>query len=176
MILVTQTDDIIEMFGLARIKECFHSVYQELVEFVTKNNLNKYVRIDTELLNVAIYNYFGNMYEFCKFHGYNYVNAEKIISHRVYWLLKYKPLQIFQTPETYTKNLITVNERFLLLYVLDYLSDRLGDTHILVHPDKDMTDFSERLFHFFVAGIQNVQGLESVINSFLFCKEGGVGF
>lgn len=144
--------------------------------FISQNNLSKYVEINTELLNVAIYSYFGDMYEFYKFYGSNHVNAERVISHRAYWLLKYKPLQIFQTQETYTQKLNTVNERFILLYVLDYLSDRLGDTHILVHSDKNMTVFSERLFHFFVIGMQNAQSLESVINIFLLCKEGGAGF
>lgn len=164
---MNRKNDVIEMFGVETIKNRFNMLYQEMNAFIIKSGLSEYVTVDQALLGDAICDYFFDIYEFHKFRGTNSVNEEKVISHMAYWLLNRKPLQIYCEQKKYFNKLATVNERFVLLYILNYLSDRLGNIHILMQPNKDMKLFSERLFYLIVIGVRNAQILESVISLFI---------
>ena len=164
---MNQKNDIIEMFGAAKIWNRYNMLYQEMNDFIIKNDFIEFVAVNQMLLEAAIYDYFCDMYEFHKFNGTNHANAEKVISHTAYWLLNWKPLQVCCEQKKHISKFATINERFVLLYVLNYLSDRLGDIHILVQSNNDMDDFSERLFCLFVNGVQNVSILEFAISLFL---------
>lgn len=60
-------------------------------------------------------------------------------------------------------------ERFVLLYILDYLSNQLGNDHILLQSqsNKRIKTFIDMLFYLLTKGLQSVQSLQLVIESFV---------
>lgn len=69
----------------------------------------------------------------------------------------------------YANKFATINERFVLLYILDYLSDQLGHNHILLQSqlNKKIKSLIDMLFQIIINGLQSAQSLHSVIDSFL---------
>ena len=77
-----------------------------------------------------------------------------------YWLLRRKPLQIVALE----KELLYVNERFVLAYVLEFLND--GQSHILERKNGGLNAFVESLFYYFKYRHISAQAIEMIILAF----------
>lgn len=161
-----QINSIIQEFGQLKIESRFNTLNKEMNIFIRRIGLSKCVLVNEDLLMKAVYDYFFTIYRFKKYHGVNNINEQKVISYTSYYLLCRRPIQGSEVQYN-CKELETINERFVILYILNYLSGCLGDTHILLQENRDMKKFSEELFHLFLMGVPKAQSLESIIEMFL---------
>lgn len=164
---MTLTNNIIDEFGMEKLKIRYTTLYQEMTDFIVKAGLEKSVMINCDLLHSAIKSYYEAVSKYKDFLQINYLEELKIISHISYFLLYHKPLVTCDNNLTKTK---TVNEKFVLLFLLCYINKQLGNIHILLQTDIDTKIFCEKLFQMLVAGLENVHSLELVINLFINSK------
>ena len=88
------------------------------------------------------------------------MNSIKIISYTSYWLLKRKPIQVIGED----KELIYVNERFVLAYVLDYFSGDKGN--MLLRENVGLKAFNESLFYYFKFRKITPHSIEMILMAF----------
>lgn len=160
-------EDIIKTYGKSRVETRFDTLYQRMNAFIINSGFSEFLTVNQDLLTMAVHDYFLKMDEICQFYRINHV--EKIISYTAYGLLCRKPIQVYNESKYYANKFATINERFVLLYILDYLSDQLGDNHILLQSQSNnrIKALVDMLFQLIINGLQSVQSLQSVIDSFL---------
>jgi hypothetical protein len=162
-------EDTIKTFGKSKVEMRFNTLYQEMDMFIINNGFSEFLIVNSDLLAMAVHDYFINIDEIRQFHSIQHVDEQKIVSCTAYWLLCRKPIQIYNESEQYANKFATINERFVLLYILDYLSDQLGNDHILLQlqTNKRIKTMIDMLFQLLINGLQSVQSLQLVLESFL---------
>lgn len=162
-------EDTIRTFGKSKVETRFNTLYQEINMFITNNGFSEFLIVDSKLLAMTVHDYFININESRQFQSIQHVDEQKIVSCTAYWLLRRKPIQIYNESEQYANKFATINERFVLLYVLDYLSDRLGNDHMLLQSqsNKKIKTMIDMLFYLFIKGLQSAQSLQLIIDSLL---------
>jgi len=165
-------DDIIEAFGKDKIEQRWNTLYTQLNEFLAINNFSSVASVNKFLLANVILDYFHDIKRLKDFHGIEKINSQKIIAYTAYWLLYRKPIQINNLqPEDQLSNikeLSTLNERFVLQYILNHLSVRERGSHILDRSlkNKGLENFSAMMLYYFEYRLRDAQSLEMIITSF----------
>lgn len=161
-------EDIIKAYGKSRVETRFDTLYQEMNAFIINSGFSEFLTINQDLLTMAVHDYFLKMDETRQFYRINHVDEEKIISYTAYALLCRKPIQVYNELGNYANKFATTNERFVLLYILDYISEQLGDIHVLLQSQSNnkIKSLIDMLFQIIVNGLQSAQSLQSVIDSF----------
>lgn len=162
-------EDAIRTYGKSRVETRFNTLYQEMDMFIKNSGFSEFLTVNQDLLAMAVNDYFLNMNEIRQFYRINHIDDQKIVSCTAYWLLCRKPIQVYNESEHYANRFVTINERFVLLYILDYISDQLDDDHILLQSQSNdrIKDLIDILFQLFINGVQSTQSLQSAIDSFL---------
>lgn len=165
-------DDIIETYGKDEIEKIWNLLFQEMDAFLEQNSYSSVASIDKHILANAILDYLEDIKRLKSFHRINEINSQKNIAYTAYWLLRRKPIQIYDAqskvdkPEM-LKELTTVNERFVLRYILDYLSARKRESHILERSNKGLENFSNMMLYYLVYRLRDAQSLEMILMAFL---------
>lgn len=161
-------EDTIKTYGKSRVETRFDMLYQEMNVFIINSGFSEFLTVNQDLLTMAVCDYFLKMDEIRQFYRINHIDEEKIISYTAYGLLRRKPIQVYNELGNYASRFATTNERFVLLYILDYISKKLGDNHILLQSQSNnkIKSLIDMLFKIIVSGLQNAQSLQSVIDSF----------
>jgi len=165
-------DDIIEAYGKDGIEQQWNALLQDMNNFLDKNDYSSAVSVDKHLLASAILDFCSDIGRLKSFHKIEEVNSQKTIAYTTYWLLRRKPLQIYNAQSKVDdpgklKELTTVNERFVLKYILDYLSKPEKKAHILERSDKGLENFSNMMLYFLVYRLRDAQSLEMMLMAFL---------
>lgn len=144
-----------------KFQERFETLIEEILFFIDKMNLKGKVELNALALGYALVDYFEDVHRLKEFHKVEHINGMKIVSYTAFWLLKRKPIQITACE----KELLDVNERFVLQYILSYLSnDNKG--HILSRENAGLTSFAETLLYFLKYRLTTANNLEIIIMSF----------
>jgi hypothetical protein len=165
-------NDIIEAFGKDKVEKRWNTLYTQLDEFLIQNNLSSAATVNKFLLTNVILDYYYDIKRLKDFHDIEKINSQKIIAYTAYWLLYRKPIQIINPqPEGQqfnTKELATLNERFTLQYILNYLSESNRGSHILDRAlnSKGLENFSAMMLYYLEYRLRDAQSLEMIITSF----------
>ena len=165
-------DDIIETYGKVEIEQNWDALFIEMNAFLEKNGYSHAASVDKHLLANAILDYLADIKRLKSFHRIDEINSQKNIAYIAYWLLHRKPIQISNAQSEVNnpiilKELTTVNERFILQYILDYLSVRKRGSHILERSNKGLENFSNMLLYYLVYRLRDAQSLEMILMAFL---------
>lgn len=139
----------------------YSALYADMQAYIVASGFQEKVRIDELILGSALVDYFEDIRRLKGFHHIPHINSIKLVAYMAYWLLRRKPLQMI----TLGKNLLYVNERFVLAYILEFLSDA-QKTNILDRENSGLSAFSESLFYFLKYRHLDAQGLEMIIMAF----------
>jgi len=108
-------EDLIKYFGKDKFEKRYNTTLKMMEEFISTNDLSGKVFVDRMTLANVIIDYFSDVKRLKEFHkDIKKINSEKVISYMSYWILRRKPLQIIRNATAYNKDLITINERFVL--------------------------------------------------------------
>jgi len=139
----------------------FVALYDDMNDFIKKSKLEDKVRISEITLAYMLIDYFEDISRLKNFHGIEHANGIKIVSYISYWFLRRKPIQILKND----KDLVYVNERFIVAYILDFLSG-CNDISILGSNKKGLQSFTDLLFYFLKYRVTGANSLELMITSF----------
>ena len=160
-------DDIIEAFGETKVEARYNTLLNEVDKFIEVNGLSEKVTVNRLVLANVVTDYFHDIKRLKNFHtDIEKVNSEKVIAYLSYWLLYRKPIQIVNN-DLKDKELATVNERFVLQYILNYLSEREKESHILLRNNKGLHNFAKLFLYYLTFRPHTQQCLEMIIVSFL---------
>jgi len=163
-------DDILEHFGKDKVKDRWDMLFSEMNEFLKFNNLSSVATVSKLLLADAILDYFHDIKRLKDFHGIKIINSQKIIAYTAYWLLHRKPIQIINPQSSDQQSniteLATLNERFVLQLIFDYLCVRQRETHIFQRSNKGLQNFSAMMLYYLSYRLRDAQSLEMIITSF----------
>lgn len=161
-------EDIIEFFGEKKIQKRFDSIFKAMETFLEQNDIQDKVVINRMLLSTAIIDYFNDIKRIKDFHTQiEKTNSEKVIAYTAYWLLQRNPLQVSDGDVIKDRRLATINERFVLQYICNYLSVRERGDHIFSRSNEGLKNFSKFLLYYLVYRLHNAQSLEMIISAFM---------
>jgi len=142
-----------------KFKKRFSALHDEMFQFI-KGVDEESLLLDDMLLSYALLDYFEDIERLKLYHHLEHINAIKIASHLAFWLIKRKPIQVKRPNIRY----IDINERFVLMYLLDFLSDE--DDLLLDREFSGIKSFSETLFFTLKYRLLSPDILELAIISF----------
>ena len=139
----------------------FVALSKEINTFIEKMNFQNKVKLNELVLGYALVDYFEDVHRLKSFHRVEHINGIKIVSYTAFWLLKRKPIQIINCE----KELIDINERFVLQYILSYMSNQ-AKKHILSRDNTGLSSFTESLLYFLKYRLTTAHNLEIIIMAF----------
>lgn len=144
-----------------KFEQRFESLLDDMNMFINEAGLNGKVVVNELALGYMLVDYFEDIRRLKAFHGIEHVNSIKIVAYTSYWFLRRKPMQVLGQE----KELIYINERFILAYILEFLSGNYNPPLIL-RENKGLKSFSESLFYYLKYRISGANGLEMILTAF----------
>ena len=144
-----------------KFEQRFTSLSKDMLAFITEAGLDGKVCVNELSLGYMLVDYFEDIRRLKIFHGIQHVNSIKIVAYTSYWFLRRKPIQILEQE----KELVYVNERFVLAYIMDFLSGN-EEVPILLRKNDGLKSYSESLFYFLKYRFQEANSLEMILMSF----------
>ena len=139
----------------------FTALLEDMNAYIQNSNYKDKVFVNELILGYALVDYFEDIRRLKIFHNVKHINNVKIIAYISYWLLRRKPIQVLEQK----KELIYVNEKFVLAYILDSLS-REEKGNILLRNNKGLESFRESLLYFLKYRYTSATSLEMMIMAF----------
>jgi len=141
----------------------FTELYNMMQKYIEETGHVGKVSINELLLGYTLVDYFEDVRRLMDFHHLEFegINGIKIISYTSFWLLRRKVIQI----NDLDKDIIFINEKFVLAYILDFLSNK-DKHHVLDRSSDGLTSFSKSLFYFLKYRARDAQSIEMFIMAF----------
>lgn len=154
--------DILKKYDIKieKFNDRFHSLLSDMERYIEAANLKDNVFVNISVLGNMLIDYFVDVSRLKAFHPIDHLNSIKIVAYTSYWILKAKPIQA----KSYDKEMITVNEKFVLLYILDFLSDE--NDNLLDRKEDSLLGFKETLLYFLQYRVHSPYCLELMLMSF----------
>lgn len=159
-----RADNILKKFVEedSKFEERFTALLTDMNDFITKSGFEGKVIVNELILGYALVDYFEDVRRLKSFHKMDHINSIKIVSYTAYWLLRRQPMQIIEQ----RKELLYVNERFVLAYILGFLNDQ-NKGKILERDNAGLKSFMESLLYHFKYRAVNANYIEMIIAAFL---------
>ena len=143
-----------------KFKQRYSAIFTDMTNYIKASGYEGKVLVNELSLGYALIDYFEDIRRLKTFHHVPHINSIKLVAYMAYWLLRRKPLQVVALE----KEILYVNERFVLAYVLEFLND--GQSHILERENEGLRAFAESLLYFFKYRQFNAQTIEMIVLSF----------
>ncbi len=144
-----------------KFQKRYTSLYEDMNSFLVAADFLGKAYINEIILGYALVDYFEDIRRLKNFHGMQHINSIKLVSYTSYWLLRRKPIQITQND----KDLLYINERFILAYIIDFLESS-SHGKILERENDGLGSFVEQLFYYLKYRMTNAQSFEMFFMSF----------
>lgn len=158
------TGELFKKYSISeeRYKSRYKALLDDITNYINVSNFNEtQVKLNKYSLNSMLVDYFLDVGRLKEFHHIDHINSIKIVSYISYWFLKRKPIQVLSDDD----NLLYINEKFITLYILDFLMSETGG-NILDRQEKGITAFREQLYYFLKFRHVDAQSLEMILTSF----------
>jgi len=167
-------DELIQLFGKKEMENKWNTLFEEMNMFLEKQELSSAAYVDKLLLKNALIDFYSDIKRLKDFTNIKEVNSQKTIAYTVYWLLRRKPIQINNAQAKINdlselKGLSTLNERFALQYILNYLSVPKVHPPILERSsdNEGLKNFCGTMLYYLIYRLHDAQSLEMILVSFL---------
>lgn len=144
-----------------KFEQRFVALLTDMDAFIKESNLQDDVKINELALGYMLLDYFEDIRRLKDFHHVEHINGIRVVAYTSYWLLRRKPIQLLGQK----KEILYINERFVLTYILNFLSST-DKGEILLRSNKGIKSFSELLFYFLKYRFTSANALELVLTSF----------
>lgn len=112
-------DELVSAVGEEVIESRIRQISQEMIDFLTENDLNEVAYVHEMSLTHAVMDYFSDVQRLKDYQRIEHVNEIKIKAYETFWLLKRKPIQLKVQIED--DRLLYVNEKFLLTRLTSFM-------------------------------------------------------
>lgn len=156
-------DDLLKNFVKEndKFKSRFVAIFESMKSYIERSGYQEKVTINELVLGYTLLDYFEDIQRLKDFHRVPHINSVKLVSYMTYWLLRRKPIQVILNDA----DVLYVNERFALAYLLEFLNDD-SKTHILLRKNDGLASFLESLLYYFKYRHFNAQDIEMIILAF----------
>lgn len=144
-----------------KFKERFIAILTDMRQLIKQMNCEDKVSINELLLGYTLVDYFEDVRRLKQFHRVEHINSIKVVAYTSYWLLRRKPIQV----QALDKNLIYINEKYVLAYILNALSSDKKES-ILERQNSGLDAFVKSMFYFLKYRAYSAQSIELFIMSF----------
>lgn len=144
-----------------KFEKRFTALLNDILEFIDEAGLKGKVVVNELALGYMLVDYFEDIRRLKIFHNIEHINSIKIVSYTSYWFLRRKPIQLL----VQEKELVYVNERFVLAYIMDFLSGN-DQVPVLLRENEGLKSFSESLFYFLKYRLREANSLEMILTAF----------
>jgi hypothetical protein len=159
----SRADGLLENFATNdKFSKRYEAITSSMETFIDKMGYSNNVNVNSLILCYALLDYYEDIRRLKEFHKMEHISSVKKVAYISYWLLLRKPLQINNEID---RELVFVNERFLLVYILDFLSNA-GIHPVLLDERDALTTFKEDLFYFLKYRVISAQSLEMLLSAF----------
>lgn len=139
----------------------FVATLTNMQQFVEQLGCSSQVDINELLLGYTLVDYFEDVRRLKLFHQVDHINSVKVVAYTSYWILRRKPIQV----KALDKNLLYVNEQYVLAYILDFLSSEQKGL-LITRENSGLESFVKSLFYFLKYRAYSAQSIELFIMSF----------
>lgn len=153
-------DDYVKKNDKFRIR--YETLMTQMEEFIQATGYEECAKVDGLVLGYLLVDYFEDIRRLKLFHKVEHINSIRIVSYISYWLIKRKPIQISNCKD---KHLLYINERFVLWYILNFLSAK-DEEHILERDNAGLKAFDDALLYYLKYRFNNASSLELVLSAF----------
>lgn len=143
-----------------KFKRRYTAIHADMVKYIKESGYEGKVVVNELALGYTLLDYFEDIRRLKDFHHIPHINSIKLVAYMAYWLLRRKPMQVVENK----KELLYVNERFAMAYVLEFLNN--DHTHILERENEGLKAFTESLLYYFKYRQLNAQAIEMIILAF----------
>lgn len=144
-----------------KFQKRFMALLEDMNAYIERSNFVNKVVVNELVLGYALVDYFEDIRRLKIFHKVDHINNLKIVAYTSYWLLRRKPMQVIGQE----KELIYVNEKFVLAYILDSLSNEQKG-NIILRDNSGLQSFRESLLYFLKYRYTSATSLEMMIMAF----------
>lgn len=155
---------VIEDYANGKNEKCskrFAATLDNMKKFVAAYCPDGSAFVNELVLAYAVIDYFDDIERLKKFHKTDHVNGVKIVAYLSYWLLRRKPIQL----RALDRSLVDVNERYVMMYMLDFLKDD-GKGDILLRENAGLLSFADFLLYYLKYRDVTAKGLEMMLVAF----------
>ena len=145
----------------AEFIERFDSLYIQMKEFIQRFGYTGKVVVNDFILGYALVDYFEDIRRLKLLHDINDVSGIKTVAYVAYWLLQRKAIQVIELD----KDLIYINEKFIVSFLLNYLSDS-AKGHILDNESVGLEALTKHIFYYLKFRVLNAQSIETLLIGF----------
>ena len=145
------------------IKERYINILTQIQDILEALCIMDYVNINTDLLGLALLDYFEDVERLKEYEGIDRVNVDKIYSYETFWLLKRKPIQIAnnQISEEY----LHINEKVLTFILIAKMLGETGKGYDDINPK--LRGFIDLIYYNLKYRLFTQQSLELMVSGFI---------
>ncbi len=147
-----------------RIKSRYKFLYYFMTDYIKKRELEDKINIKPNILDHVIVDYFVDIDRLKPFQEIEYVNEIKIYSYLSYWILRHKPLQVYQDIED--AELVFVNEDLVTELLGSFLFSEPENIPILDEKQEDVYEFLKTMKYYFCYRSFTAQSVELLLLAF----------
>jgi hypothetical protein len=156
---------LVAAFGEEKIKSRYCFLERSAKRFVENRNLQKYVRVNSFLIQEIVCDYFADIQRLKEFHELERTNPIKVAAYTAFWISRRKPLYLVcdaideevvaQHPE-----LVDINEWFSTFVLIADAFDKRTPLFMGLFETKSFNIFSQNVRYFLIYRIFTAQALE----------------
>lgn len=140
----------------------FEALLADMEAFVKALECQDKAKVNSLILAYALVDYFEDIRRLKDFHILEHINAYKVVSYISFWILRRRPIQLLVSND---KSLIDINEKFVLVYILEFLSTVEGKD--LLNSDIDsIQGYIDSLFYYLKYRCDSATSLEMMLLAF----------
>jgi hypothetical protein len=139
-------EEILKYFGEDKVASRIEQIYTEMEDFLKVYDLNDVAYVHRMSLDHAVMDYFSDIKRLKDYQPIERVNEFKIKAYETFWLLKRKPLQLFNQVED--DKLMYVNEKFLLMRLASFMLDDKMTEPLIGDKGKAFKNYLDTLYYY----------------------------
>ena len=145
-----------------KFKSRYEAIYTDMEVFLRAFGYDEQASVNELILEYVLVDYFVDVQRLKTFHRLDHINSYKVVAYTAYWLLKRRPIQLLVANE---KTLIDINEKFVLAYILDFLSTVEGES-LAVNDTDSIQAYKESLLYYLKFRCDSAASLEMILLAF----------
>lgn len=165
-----RAEELLKLFGrkniddreVSKFVERYSTLLTDIKTFIKMNEFEEKVVINEMSLAYMLVDYFEDVRRLKDYHEVQHINAIKIVSYTSYWFLRRKPIELLKND----KDIVYVNERFVLAYILNFL-DASDKDALIDREERTLQSFIDMLFYYLKYRVNNANAIEMIIASFI---------
>lgn len=157
-------DELVAVVGQDVISSRIQQISQEMLDFLTINNLEEIAYVHEMALTHAVMDYFSDIQRLKDYQQIEHVNEIKIKAYETFWLLKRKPIQL--KGQIQDDKFLYVNEKFLLTRLTSFMLDDEINRPIVGEKSIAFKNFLNTLYYYLKFRRCDAQSIELMLLAF----------